>query len=142
MCIGGSCEEYGISSFIYRADRPFHPERLTKMLASFSFPGVLRSKGFVWSAGNNENAVEWSSAGLSAELKPGPRWLIASAPEEKWPERAERFKARPQGDRRSEIVFIGSNMVQDEVRKALDGALVNRDDILGMAKAKGKGKMG
>ena len=112
------------------------------MLGTFSFPGVLRSKGFAWSAGNNDNAVEWSSAGLSAELKPGPRWLTVSVPEEKWPKQAQRFKGRAQGDRRTEIVFIGSNMVEAEVRKALDGALVNRDDILGIAKAKGKGKMG
>mmetsp|Transcript_60244 Transcript_60244/g.182171 ORF Transcript_60244/g.182171 Transcript_60244/m.182171 type:complete len:457 (+) Transcript_60244:78-1448(+) len=123
-------EEYGISSFVYRADRPFHPERLQKMLATFDFPGVLRSKGFAWSAGNNENAVEWSSAGLSAELKPGPRWLATTMPRSKWPPHAEKYKKSRHGDRRTEIVFIGADMVQADVREALDGSLLTREEFV------------
>mmetsp|Transcript_8556 Transcript_8556/g.20327 ORF Transcript_8556/g.20327 Transcript_8556/m.20327 type:complete len:741 (+) Transcript_8556:46-2268(+) len=122
-------EEYGISSFIYRADRPFHPERLTSMLGTYSFPGVLRSKGFAWSAGNPDNAVEWSSAGLTADLKPGPRWLVVTMPPEKWPAQAQKYKDNRFGDRRTEIVFIGADMVESEVREALDGCLLSQKEF-------------
>eukprot|EP00966_Prymnesium_polylepis_P043026 999588-Prymnesium_polylepis.1 len=46
--------EYDISSFIFRAKRPFHPERLYAALASRPRPGalagLLRLKGFAWLA--------------------------------------------------------------------------------------------
>lgn len=38
-------EEYGISSFVYRARRPFHPQRFARMVHS-GLPQVIRSKGF------------------------------------------------------------------------------------------------
>lgn len=123
-------EEYGISSFVYRADRPFHPERLQSMLRTFSFPGVLRSKGFAWSAGNNDNAVEWSSAGQSAGLKLGPRWLAVSTPRSEWPAAAEKHKKSRHGDRRTEVVFIGADMSPAVVREALDGALLTKQEFL------------
>ena len=46
--------EFGISSFIFRAKRPFHPERLQAALGSRPRPGalagLLRLKGFAWLA--------------------------------------------------------------------------------------------
>tara|TARA_Y100000748_G_scaffold80719_2_gene66591 strand:+ start:4528 stop:5562 length:1035 start_codon:yes stop_codon:yes gene_type:complete len=38
-------EEYGIGSFVYRARRPFHPQRFFTLVNS-EWPGVVRSKGF------------------------------------------------------------------------------------------------
>lgn len=38
-------EEYGITSFVYRARRPFHPQRFARMVQG-GLPQVIRSKGF------------------------------------------------------------------------------------------------
>lgn len=37
-------EEYGISSFVYRARRPFHPGKIHAVLNG-DLPGVIRAKG-------------------------------------------------------------------------------------------------
>ncbi|CAE7712358.1 yciC [Symbiodinium sp. CCMP2592] len=99
-------EEYGISSFVYSASRPFLQDRLDSMVEhGFQSLGVLRSKGLVWSASNHDMALEWSQAGSSMALKPGRRWH--------------------DGERRQEVVFIGRNMNERQIRMVLDEALAS-----------------
>ncbi len=107
-------EEYGISSFVFRARRPFHPERLHRALRT-EWPGVLRSKGYFWLATNDDAVWQWSQAGGSCSYEPAG-FFWAAIGEASWPEdpetRAEiRRDWHPDvGDRRQELVFIGIGM--------------------------------
>lgn len=116
-------EEYGISSFVYSAERPFHPHRLDTLIKTgISSWGVLRSKGVVWCDSDHDFAKEWSQAGSSMALRSGRRW-------QDWPAADEKYKDRRQGDRRQEIVFIGQNMKEIEIRKALGDALLSEKEF-------------
>ena len=61
--------EYGISSFVFRASRAFHPQRLwTNVLEEGHLPAVTRSKGFFWIASHPDFAWEWATAGVQIGL--------------------------------------------------------------------------
>ncbi|MBD9703337.1 GTP-binding protein [Streptomyces sp. ID01-12c] len=106
-------EEYGISSTVFRAERPFHPGRLwefvTEGLDSGAFGQVLRSKGFFTLAGRPGVVGLWSQAGSVARFEP------TAAQDEEAP-----FA--------QELVFIGTGLRGDALRAALAGCLVTGDE--------------
>jgi G3E family GTPase len=126
-------EEYGISSFVYRARRPFHPERLMKALDA-SWDGVLRAKGFFWLATRMQQTGVWSLAGGVSRVGLAGYWW-AAVPREHWPQepalrsKIEGFFQEPYGDRRQEMVFIGVDMEQDEICKSLDACLLTDEEM-------------
>ncbi|QOV40377.1 GTP-binding protein [Streptomyces ferrugineus] len=67
-------EEYGISSTVFRSERPFHPGRLwtfvTERLDSGAYGKVLRSKGFFTLASRPRVTGLWSQAGSVARFEP------------------------------------------------------------------------
>lgn len=126
-------EEYGISSFVYRAWRPFHPRRFWKQMNG-EWSGVVRSKGFFWLASRHDIACEWSQAGGVCHVRPAGTWW-ACVPESDRPASREnrRFLSErwrePYGDRRQEIVVIGIQMDRERLIAALDACLLTNDEM-------------
>jgi G3E family GTPase len=127
--------EYGISSFVYRARTPFHPQRFWELLQDAdTWDGVLRSKGFFWLASRMDVTGLWSQAGGSGTCSAAGIWY-AALPREEWPEEEElreqvrRDWQEPWGDRRQELVFIGVDMDEGELRRRLDAALLTQNEF-------------
>lgn len=128
-------EEYGISQFVYRARRPFHPERLWKWMKQ-DWPGVIRSKGFFWLATRMAYVGLWSRAGAQSDVQLAGEWF-AAVPKEYWPQdEGEIMKVlsnweKPYGDRRQELVLIGSAEKMDEtfIRDCFDACLLTEDEM-------------
>ena len=122
-------EEYGIASYVYRARKPFEPEKIMNVLNG-ELPGVIRAKGHFWIATRPDWVAEFSLAGALSSVKPLGTWW-ASVPEERWPkdESVQKYmKERweePWGDRRQEIVFIGSGIDWKAITARLNAALIN-----------------
>lgn len=127
-------EEYGISSFVFKARKPFHPQRLMEMLKGEYMENVLRSKGFFWIATRHDTAINWSLAGRVARVSPAGRFLAAT-PTHLQPQgtHVDEYKAEfwqePYGDRRHELVFIGIQMPKDEMLAQLNAALLTDDEL-------------
>lgn len=126
-------DEYGISSFVYRSNIPFHSERFCTWIENLPAE-IVRSKGIVWCATRNDVALLLSQAGPSIELSPVAYW-IASLSEK---EQSYYFESEPEllqewdsqyGDRKTELVFIGIDMNQEEILASLDQCLLTEEEI-------------
>jgi len=125
-------DEYGIESFVYRARRPFHPQRVYDLINS-ALPGVIRAKGHFWIASRPQWVIEFSVAGALSSVKPLGHWW-AAVPQEHWPDNEDgrdamkRRWSEPFGDRRQELVFIGAGIDWPALRERLDACLLPEED--------------
>jgi len=115
-----------------------------------TFAGIVRSKGFCWLAptkwtGDDNDAwrhngiVYWSFAGRQFDLSHGGWWwagLGEEAMHDFFPSqdelermKQEDFKTEEFGDRRQEIVIIGTNIQQDAINKAFDSCLLTDEEM-------------
>ena len=132
--------EFGISSFIYRAKRPFHPARLHAALCARPRPGalerLLRLKGILWLATRHSQQGHAALAGTQFALSPGPPWW-AALPADEWPEGlADDLKGSTlwdgeHGDRQSELVCIGQQLDHAAAAAALEACLLTEDEMAG-----------
>ncbi|MEO0810468.1 MAG: GTP-binding protein [Pseudomonadota bacterium] len=128
-------EEYGVASYVYRARRPFIPEKVKSVLEG-DMPGVLRAKGHFWIATRPDWLAEFSLAGVLSSVEPMGTWW-SSVPKERWPDdiRVQRNIKdnwqEPWGDRRQEIVFIGSGIDWPALKASLDAALLPESEAAG-----------
>ena len=128
-------EEYGISSFVYKARRPFYPKKFHDFLHSKDLSGkLIRSKGYFWLATRPQFAGTWNQAGgIAHHGFAGMFWK--AIPENRWPQDQESLDyikekwVEPFGDMRQELVFIGQGLDQEHITQLLDNCLLSDADL-------------
>lgn len=137
-------EAYGISSFVYRDKRPFHHDRFWNYVNEKFSSNIVRSKGLFWIASRPDQALSWSQAGGSLRADSAGVWW-ASLPfserikrasfldnqkliEEKWDKEF--------GDRLNELVIIGQDMNEKEIREDLEACLCTPEEVKWMHEKK------
>ncbi len=124
----GEALEYGISTFVYEARKPFDRVLFEEFVSSEWPTSIIRSKGLCWFSTERDMAFIFEQSGKQKTLGEMGRW-IASAPKKK---QEELLRDNPDaaknwddvyGDREERIVFIGHNMDKEAIIKALDKCL-------------------
>ncbi len=124
-------DEYGITSFVYRARRPFDPAKLQNFLAK-DWPGLIRAKGHFWLATRPDWIGQLSVAGVQRRTESKGLWWV-TVPRAHWPRHPEfralldRHWSAVWGDRRQELVFIGAGLAEDAICAALDDCLIGNE---------------
>lgn len=128
-------EEYGVSSFVFRSKKPFHPERLWNFLHTEG-KKFLRVKGLFWVASRPNFIGLWSQAGQVVTLECAGRWYAAS-PQSEWPtdqDDIDLIKSdwdEVYGDRGQELVFIGQDLDEAKATESLGSCLVTDEEDKG-----------
>ncbi len=120
----GEVEEYGIGSFVYYRRKPFSKEKFEDWLDKMP-KTIIRSKGIIWAAENNNDAYMFEQAGKQINIANAGQW-VATAPRRV---RQKMMKEDPTlvadwdeevGDRMIKVVFIGHDMDKEAIIKSLD----------------------
>jgi G3E family GTPase len=130
-------EEYGISSFVFRSRRPFHPERFWRYLTE-EYPGnIIRAKGVLWLASRPSDALFFSQAGGSSRIQKMGVWWDSIPVEQRnqnpgFTNNRALLESKWDplwGDRQIEIVFIGQDLETNLLIEELESCLIQAEEI-------------
>ena len=130
-------EEYGIGSFVFRNQKPFHPERFWNYLNTQYPNGIIRAKGLFWLASRPDDALNFSQAGGSTRMERAGVWWCSMPFSERIRYAAyvhnkevleERWSAR-WGDRMNELVFIGQDIDKPKMIADLEACLLQEGEF-------------
>ncbi|MDY3127848.1 MAG: GTP-binding protein, partial [Corynebacterium sp.] len=110
--------EYGISSVVFRSDRPFNRARLLTALRESV--GLVRSKGYAWIDTDLRYVHSWQQAGPNLEITPASLWV------------------HNQVTPGSEVVLIGVDFDADATLKAFEKAVLTDAEVSALLKHNAK----
>jgi G3E family GTPase len=126
--------EAGVNAMLFRARRPFHPERLHDALADLA-GATLRGRGQLWLAGRPDTVVGWESAGGGVQLHGLGPWL-AALPRDRWTHASDLRRLAADldwdpyyGDRRTVLSFVGLRLDVPALTDRLAGCLLTDPEI-------------
>ena len=130
-------EEYGITSFVFRDKLPFHHERFWAYVNDKFPSNVIRSKGLFWIASRPQQALSWSQAGGSLKVDSAGVWWANMIFSERirrasFVDNQKTIESRWDkefGDRLNELVIIGQDMDEKQIRNDLEQCLCKPDEI-------------
>ncbi|HWM24417.1 MAG TPA: GTP-binding protein [Chthoniobacterales bacterium] len=125
--------DQGVTSFVYRARRPFHPAKFWNLIQN-PLPGVFRAKGFFWLATRMDMVGGLNIAGAECHYSPAGRWWAANARENhsgdaEVPDRLKKEWAEPYGDRRQAIALMGIELDVVDLSERLDACLLDVSEM-------------
>jgi G3E family GTPase len=122
-------DEHGVSTFVWRRERPFHPQRLYAALEDLTC-AAARSRGRFWLADRPDTLLSWDAAGGALCVESAGPWL-AALPDAAWEMvPAERCLAaavdwHPEhGDRCQYLTFTSPGLDRDGLQTLLDSCLL------------------
>ncbi|MEU3607318.1 GTP-binding protein [Streptomyces sp. NPDC035033] len=122
-------DEAGVTTFVWRRHRPFHPERLYEALEDLCC-AAARSRGRFWLADRPDTLLAWDAAGGALCVENAGPWL-ASLPDAAWemvpPVRraAAALDWHPEhGDCCQHLVFTSPGLDRDGLERLLDSCLL------------------
>ena len=124
----GEAEEYGISTFVYYARKPFSLSLFDNFVARHWPKEVIRAKGMCYFASEYDTCYVFEQAGRQFQLKNAGQWY-ATMPRDELLDLMEKEPAlvrdwdEEYGDRMQKLVFIGQKMDKEAIIKALDKCL-------------------
>jgi G3E family GTPase len=126
--------DHGANSVLFRARRPFHPERLHDALEELTGE-ALRGRGQLWIASQPDVVIGWESAGGGIRLGSLGHWL-AALPPERWDTASDLRRLAADldwdpyyGDRRTVLAFIGLDVDTDALTARLTDCLVTDAEL-------------
>ncbi|WP_338812123.1 GTP-binding protein [Bernardetia sp. Wsw4-3y2] len=129
-------EEYGISSFVFRNQKPFHPQRFWNYLSKAYPSGVIRAKGLFWLASRPNDAINFSQAGGSSRIERAGVWWVSMPFSERMKYQSFAFNreeiesrwTKKWGDRMNELVFIGQDIDKEKMIAELEDCLLQQNE--------------
>ncbi|NED13019.1 GTP-binding protein [Streptomyces sp. SID9124] len=122
-------EEAGVTTFVWRRHRPFHPVRLYEALEDLCC-AAARSRGRFWLADRPDTLLAWDAAGGALCVESAGPWLV-SLPDAAWelepPVRraAAALDWHPEhGDRCQHLVFTSPGLDHDGLEQVLESCLL------------------
>jgi len=133
-CRGG-VKHAGVEQRCWHRRRPFHPERLVRLLEGDDLDGLVRACGWLWIATRPDTVFELDATGADYGFGAVDAWLDAvDDPSPAHParrERAEEIWHPYYGDRCQDLVLTSLDRDLDEIELHLDACLLTDEELAG-----------
>lgn len=122
-------EEYGISSFVFEARKPFDRKKFTTFMQEEYPEELIRAKGYMWFSDDDVQVQLFEQAGRNCSIMPYAVWIAAMEDSVDKKELMENYSDdyfawdENYGDRMNQLVFIGKGFDEKQIRQRLNDCL-------------------